>query len=599
MIGALGLRRLTRRARERRHFDPPFLTLEEHGRGREVDIIVGACMLARRAAVHQVGGLDETIFLFAEEWEWCLRLRRAGWKVLFTPTTRIVHHGAASWTLPAVARARAILASQDHVYRKAYGPGRARALLAAHALGAALRSVAWAAIWLLAPARRARSRERLSVHRATLACILRPGARRMLRAEDVEAPDRRPLLVLDPIGHVLGSHDRALSAALAARGHRVTLLTNGELPARFRPAADTFTTELAFRGVVGDGPRLIKGLAYARMLLAAGRRARALGADTVLLYYALFPPLERLFLAWLRWRGVFTVLCAHDVLPLVERERAGSWYRALYLTADRVLAFSDSARRELVAGLGVPASRLGLATLGCDHVFGAAGDRPGAPGPAGPDAPACGGARGGARGRLGIPLDEPCVLCFGQIKPTKGLDVLLPAFVRVRQQHPRARLWIVGRPWRVDLAPVRALVERLGLGEAVVFRPWLVPEGEVPDWFLAADLVVLPYTRLYQSAVLPQAAAFGTPIVATRAGNVPDLLTDGETAWLVEPRDPEGLGRAIAVALSEPAEARRRAEAARRELTARCTWAEVAATVERLLPDRGGAPRDSRPFVVR
>jgi GT2 family glycosyltransferase len=67
-----------------------------HDEEREVEVVMGACMLVRREAVEQVGALDEAFFLFSEETDWCQRFRKAGWKVLFYPGAECVHVGAAS-----------------------------------------------------------------------------------------------------------------------------------------------------------------------------------------------------------------------------------------------------------------------------------------------------------------------------------------------------------------------------------------------------------------------------------------------------------------------------------------------------------------------
>ena len=67
-----------------------------HDRVREAEVVMGACMLARREAIDAVGQLDENFFLFSEETDWCYRFARAGWKVLFFPGAECVHVGGAS-----------------------------------------------------------------------------------------------------------------------------------------------------------------------------------------------------------------------------------------------------------------------------------------------------------------------------------------------------------------------------------------------------------------------------------------------------------------------------------------------------------------------
>jgi N-acetylglucosaminyl-diphospho-decaprenol L-rhamnosyltransferase len=68
----------------------------DHDEVREADFVMGACMLVRSAAIHEVGGLDEDFFLFSEETDWCYRFRQVGWEVLFFPGAECVHVGGAS-----------------------------------------------------------------------------------------------------------------------------------------------------------------------------------------------------------------------------------------------------------------------------------------------------------------------------------------------------------------------------------------------------------------------------------------------------------------------------------------------------------------------
>ncbi len=59
---------------------------------QEVDWLVGACLLLRRKALDEVGPLDERFFMYSEEMDWCYRAKRQGWKVVYLPTARVIHH---------------------------------------------------------------------------------------------------------------------------------------------------------------------------------------------------------------------------------------------------------------------------------------------------------------------------------------------------------------------------------------------------------------------------------------------------------------------------------------------------------------------------
>lgn len=91
-------------------------------RARLAGYIQGACMLARREAIRAVGLLDEGYFMYSEEPDWCLRMRRAGWQVWFTPGAAIIHYGGQSTRQVRHAMVAALLRSKVRFFRKHYGP---------------------------------------------------------------------------------------------------------------------------------------------------------------------------------------------------------------------------------------------------------------------------------------------------------------------------------------------------------------------------------------------------------------------------------------------------------------------------------------------
>lgn len=86
----------------------------------QVDWVSGACLVARREAIARVGGLDERIFMYFEDNDWCRRMRRAGWEVWYDPGAEVMHIGGASLGQNPHARA-AYYESLVYFYRKHYG----------------------------------------------------------------------------------------------------------------------------------------------------------------------------------------------------------------------------------------------------------------------------------------------------------------------------------------------------------------------------------------------------------------------------------------------------------------------------------------------
>jgi N-acetylglucosaminyl-diphospho-decaprenol L-rhamnosyltransferase len=95
---------------------------------QDVDWVDGAALMARREAIEQVGLLDEGFFMYSEELDWCRRFREAGWRVVYLPTARIVHHRGKSSEQVVAARHIHFQSSKVHYFRKHHGAAAAGAL---------------------------------------------------------------------------------------------------------------------------------------------------------------------------------------------------------------------------------------------------------------------------------------------------------------------------------------------------------------------------------------------------------------------------------------------------------------------------------------
>ncbi|MFL5807244.1 MAG: glycosyltransferase family 2 protein [Roseiflexaceae bacterium] len=87
-----------------------------------IDHPLGACILARRAAAEQVGGLDEGFFMYAEEVDWCYRMRRAGWAIWQAPGSRVTHVGGAATRQLRTRMLVVLYESRLRFFRKHYPP---------------------------------------------------------------------------------------------------------------------------------------------------------------------------------------------------------------------------------------------------------------------------------------------------------------------------------------------------------------------------------------------------------------------------------------------------------------------------------------------
>jgi glycosyltransferase involved in cell wall biosynthesis len=137
--------------------------------------------------------------------------------------------------------------------------------------------------------------------------------------------------------------------------------------------------------------------------------------------------------------------------------------------------------------------------------------------------------------------DEPgTFLFFGRIEAYKGLHYLLDACEILRSRGHNFRLIVAGTG--SDLEQHR---RRIGASAWVELIDRYISAAEMPDLFRRATAVVLPYTDATQSGVCALAFAFARPVVATRTGDVPEVVINGQTGLLVPPRDAQALGDAM------------------------------------------------------
>lgn len=172
-------------------FASPFLSYTQHQRQNDVDWIAGAFMLVRRQVAEQVSMLDETIFFYNEEVDWCYRMKQAGWRIVFTPETKIIHIGGGSTTLPDFARCTAILNNYYYYFHKNFGPAWSRMYILLTLLSSPLKIMIWLTGYVLYASGRRLFLERILWNFNALRWCFMPAGRR-IAASKINDPQAFP-----------------------------------------------------------------------------------------------------------------------------------------------------------------------------------------------------------------------------------------------------------------------------------------------------------------------------------------------------------------------------------------------------------------------
>jgi D-inositol-3-phosphate glycosyltransferase len=150
-----------------------------------------------------------------------------------------------------------------------------------------------------------------------------------------------------------------------------------------------------------------------------------------------------------------------------------------------------------------------------------------------------------SRGRLGIPANERILLYVGRLDPLKGVDRLITAlsFLDHRQN---LRLLIVGGDGSetAEFRSLQELTQNLGLENSVTFTG-RVDHNDLPHYYSAADMLVLPSHTESFGLVGLEALACGTPVISTRVGAMDQIIRSNENGFLVNSADPRSLAEGI------------------------------------------------------
>lgn len=153
--------------------------------------------------------------------------------------------------------------------------------------------------------------------------------------------------------------------------------------------------------------------------------------------------------------------------------------------------------------------------------------------------------RAEARVALGLPAEARLVLFFGFIKPYKGVVHLIDAAGPLRERFGDGlRVLIVGDIYG-EKQPYRERIAASGGAAIIDLVDGFVPDDTVEDYFLAADLAVLPYVSATQSGIVQIAYNYDLPVVTTDVGGLPEVVADGETGFIVPAADSLALADAV------------------------------------------------------
>lgn len=363
-----------------------------------------------------------------------------------------------------------------------------------------------------------------------------------------------------------------MGEALAERGHRVELITGPDpefdsrvegliirssLPT-WHPSADRVANPLRrkIRRIWRAGRYVVAWALLVRHL----RRTR----PDVIQWSSWRFPIDGWMVAWIarrRWSSVMADV-VHSPRPFEEQRATGELYKTggllrrslvrAYRSLDVAFVLGERAGQEFRAAWPEVQPRLEVIPHGDESIF----------------------------LRSPVPAPHECpprALFFGTLTRYKGLDLLVDAFARVREERSDAELVIAG-----DVSPdidIQSLQRRIQAVGGIDFLPGYVPSDEVADLVGSARVVTLPYRAVFQSGVAHLAHTFARPVVATDVGDLHAAIEDGVTGVLVPAGDVAAFASGLLELLEDGQKATQMGRRGQERMIAERSWNAVAERV--------------------
>jgi glycosyltransferase involved in cell wall biosynthesis len=193
---------------------------------------------------------------------------------------------------------------------------------------------------------------------------------------------------------------------------------------------------------------------------------------------------------------------------------------------------------------------------------------------------------GEAKKKLGI-REELVLLFFGLVRKYKGLDILLEAFGKIKDEFNVALL--IAGDFVEGVEQYEDIIKRYGMKEKVYMHSRYIKDEEVPLFFSAANILVQPYRHFAgQSGVPPTAFHHSIPVIASHVGGLPEIVIHNQTGIIVEPDNTEQIANAIRFFLENPSNIEEYGKNGKSFLETELSWAGISEKMMTIYSDHLG-----------
>jgi D-inositol-3-phosphate glycosyltransferase len=344
--------------------------------------------------------------------------------------------------------------------------------------------------------------------------------------------DQLKVAIIEPVGGHGGMdyYDFGLCSGLVAAGIMPSLYTSTQTAL---DSKNNFSVFPMYKNIFGSLPKWRRGLNFVSSSFKVFKHCRSFGNTIAHFHFFHIGILEYLNIALAKIFCMKIIITAHDIESFVNKKEFLSLGRLCYRSADIIITHNKWSHDALKKRFKIKSCNIiphGNYIKSIKEVI----------------------STQNAREKLKIGKKKKVLLFFGQIKKVKGLDILLRSLPFVKEKHPEILLLIAGKVWQDNFEIYRSIIRQYNLQNCCHLNIQYIPNDQVQYYYSAADLVVLPYRRIYQSGVLLMAMSYQKAVLASDLPGMTDIVENKKTGFTFKTGSATNLAQIIIEILANP-----------------------------------------------
>lgn len=365
--------------------------------------------------------------------------------------------------------------------------------------------------------------------------------------------------IIEPVGGHGGMnyYDFSLAQNLSSSGVEVSVYTCEETTI---PQDITYEVILSFQQIWGRKNKFLRAINFFRSLVRTFINTKKKSIRIVHYHFFHYTFLELLCVVTAKISGMKIVVTSHDIESFTNGGVIKNINSLIFFFTDHIIVHNNNSKKELLRRDTIQPDKISIIPHGnyLEYIK---------------DMRMSSATK--TKEDLNIQNRTPVILFFGQVKQVKGLDILIKATAKVKEKYPEILLIIAGKVWKDNFRNYSQLIDQLELKENVIADIKYIDDADVYKYYSAADIVALPYRKIYQSGVLLMAMSYGIPAIVSNLEGMTEIITHLKNGFVFKNENVDDLAAKLIDAFSDRERLQQIGECGLKTVTEEYDWKQI------------------------